>query len=190
MNFLDFIILIPIAYFAYQGFRNGFIREIFGIIGIVLAVYIMFEYMGTISGILAPYVEDRDRSTIITGIISFVFILVAVQLVGFALERFIDVVQLGILNKIAGMIFGGLKMAILISATLLLLAGLGVPSEETASNSISYPMVIYVAPAAFDIVAGIIPGTENFIDTIEQSIQENNTLRNLPIFENLDSLDT
>lgn len=187
MNFLDFIIILPIAYFAYKGFVRGFIKEVFGIVGIILAVYITFEYMGTISGILAPYVEDRDRSTIIMGIISFIIIIAAVQIAGFAIERFIDVVQLGIINKLAGMIFAGLKMAILISATLLLLAGLGVPSEETASNSISYSAVIYVAPAAFDIVASVVPGTETFIETIEQTIQENNTLRNLPIFENLDS---
>lgn len=187
MNFLDFIIILPIAYFAYKGFSRGFIKEVFGIVGIILAVYITFEYMGTISGILAPYVEDRDRSTIITGIISFIFIIVAVQIAGFAIERFIDVVQLSILNKLAGMIFAGLKMAILISATLLLLAGLGVPSEEAASNSVSYPVVVYVAPAAFDIVASIVPGTENFIDTIERSIRENNAIKNLPIFENLDT---
>ena len=155
--------------------------------GIVLAVYITFEYMGTISGILAPYVEDRDRTTIITGIISFILIVAAVQIAGFALERFINVVQLGIFNKLAGMIFAGLKTAILISATLLLLAGMGVPSEETTSNSVSYPVVIYVAPAAFDVVATMVPGTENFINTIERSIQENNTLRELPIFENLDT---
>lgn len=187
MNFLDLIILLPIAYFAYQGFRRGFIKEVFGIIGIVLAVYLTFEYMGTISGILAPHVEDRDRTTIITGIITFILIIIAVQLVGFALERFIDVIQLGILNKVGGMIFAALKTAILISATLLLLAGLGIPSDETASNSASYPVVIYAAPTAFDVVARAIPGTENFIDTIEQSIRDNNAIKNLPIFENLDS---
>ncbi|MDR9364648.1 MAG: CvpA family protein [Balneolaceae bacterium] len=187
MNFLDIIILLPIAYFAYKGFNRGFIKEIFGIVGIVLAVYITFEYMGTISGILAPYVENRDHSTIITGIISFVLIVAAVQITGFALERFIDVVQLGILNKIGGMIFAGLKTAILISGTLLLLAGLGVPSEESASKSVSYPVVIYVAPAAFNVVATLVPGTENFIQTIERTIQENNTLRELPIFENSDT---
>lgn len=187
MNFLDLIILLPIVYFAYQGFRRGFIKEVFGIIGIILAVYITFEYMGVISRVLAPYVEDRDHATIITGIITFILIIIGVQLVGFALERFIDVVQLGILNKFVGMIFAGLKMAILISATLLLLAGMGVPSEETTSRSVSYPVVIYIAPAAFDVVATMIPGTENFINTIERTIQENNTLRELPIFENLDT---
>lgn len=187
MNFLDLIILLPIVYFAYQGFRRGFIKEVFGIIGIILAVYLTFEYMGTISGILAPHVEDRDRTTIITGIITFIIIIIAVQLIGFGLERFIDVIQLGILNKLVGMIFAGLKIAILISATLLLLAGLGIPSDETTSNSASYPVVIYVAPTAFNVVAKAIPGTENFIETIEQSIRDNNAIKKLPIFENIDS---
>jgi hypothetical protein len=47
--------------------------------------------------------------------------------------------------------------------------------------------VIYVAPAAFDFVASVVPGTENFIETIEKSIRDNNAIKNLPIFENLDT---
>lgn len=183
MNFLDAIIVLPIVYFAYKGFSRGFIKEVFGIVGIVLAVYITFEYMGTISSILTPYIDNRDHSTIITGIISFIIIIAVVQFIGFAIERFIDVIQLNIINKLAGMIFAGLKMAILISAILLLLAGVGIPSQETTSKSVSYSVVIYAAPAAFDIVATLIPDTENFIHTIERTIQENNTLRELPIFE-------
>lgn len=183
MNFLDLIILLPIAYFAYRGFVSGFIREVFGIIGIILAVYITFEYMATIAGFLAPYVENRDRSVIVAGIISFIIIVAIVQLAGYVLEKFVDIIQLGIVNKLAGLIFGALKTAIIISTALLLLAGLGIPSEESSSNSVSYPVVIYMAPAAFDLVASIVPGTEDFIKTIEKAIQENNTLRNLPIFD-------
>lgn len=190
MNFLDLIILLPIAYVAYRGFVNGFIREVLGIIGIVLAVYLTFEYMGTISGIVAPYVENRDRATIVTGIVMFLGIIVVVQLTGVALERFFKAVQLSIINQLFGLMFGALKTAIFISAILLLLAGIDIPTEETRSNSASYPMVISVAPAAFDVVASLIPGTENFIDTIERTIRENNTIRDLPIFEKLDTLDS
>lgn len=189
MNFLDFIILLPIVFVAYRGFVNGFFREVFGIIGIILAVYITFEYMGIISGIVAPYVENRDRATIITGIVMFIGIVVIVQFTGVALERFFNALKLGFINKVAGMIFGALKSAIVISAVLLLFAGIGIPSEETTSNSVSYPVVIYIAPAAFDVVASIFPGTESFIETIERTIQDENSLRNLPIFEQLDLLD-
>jgi len=127
---------------------------------------------------------DLCRFNVVTHVfLCFIIIIAAVQIAGFAIERFIDVVQLSILNKLAGLLFGALKMAILISASLLLLAGLGIPSKETTSNSFSYPVVIYVAPAAFDAVAAMVPGTEDFIKTIEQTIQENNTLRELPLFE-------
>lgn len=190
MNFLDLIILLPIAYLAYRGFVNGFIREVFGILGIVLAVYITFEYMGTVSGIVAPYVENRDRATIVTGIILFIGVIALVQFAGIALEKFFEAAHLGIINQLSGMVFGALKMAIFISAILLLLAGVGIPSEETTSNSASYPVVISVAPTTFDIVASIIPGTDDFIETIERTIQENNSIRDLPIFEKLDTLDS
>lgn len=190
MNFLDLIILLPIAYVAYRGFVNGFVREVFGIIAIVLAVYITFEYMGTISGIVAPYVENRDRATIVTGIVTFIGIIVIVQLVGAALEKFFKAVQLSIVNQLFGLMFGALKSAIFVSAVLLLLTGIDIPSEETRSNSAFYPVVISVAPVAFDLVASIIPRTEDFINTIEKTIRENNSIRDLPIFEKLDTLDT
>lgn len=165
---------------------NGFFKEVFGIVGIILAVYLTFEYMGTISGIVAPYVESRDRATIVTGIVMFICIVLIVQFTAFALERFFEALRLGIINKVAGMIFGALKSAIVISAVLLLFAGIGIPDEEATSESVSYPYVIYVAPAAFDVVASIFPGTEDFIETIERNIQDENSLRNLPIFEQLD----
>lgn len=190
MNFLDLIILLPIAYIAYRGFVNGFIKEVFGIAGIVLAVYVTFEYMGTISGIFAPYVENRDRATIVTGIILFITVIAIVQFTGIALEKFFEAAHLGIINQLVGMLFGALKMAIFISAVLILLAGIGIPSEENRSNSVSYPIVIAVAPTTFDIVASMIPGTEDFIQTIERTIRDNNSIRDLPIFEKLDTLDS
>lgn len=189
MNFLDLIILLPIAFLAYRGFVNGFFKEVFGIIGIILAVYLTFEYMGTISPIVAPYVENRDRATIVTGIVMFICIVLAVQFTAYALERFFQALRLGIINKVAGMIFGALKSAIVISAVLLLFAGIGIPDEEATRDSVSYPVIIYVAPAAFDVIASIFPGTEDFIETIERTIQDENSLRNLPIFENLDLID-
>ena len=190
MNYLDLIILLPIAYVAYRGFMNGFFREVFGIIGIILAVYLTFEYMGAISQWLAPYVENRDRTTIITGIVMFIAIIIVVQLAGIGLEKLFEAAYLGIVNQLAGLLFGALKSAIFVSAILLLLAGIGIPSEETTSNSASYPVVITVAPATFDFVAAIIPGTQDFIETIERTIEENNSLRDLPIFEKLDTLDS
>lgn len=190
MNILDLIILLPIAYVAYRGFVNGFFREVFGILGIIIAVYLTFHYMAAVASIITPYVENDDHAVIITGIVMFIGIIVVVQVIGFMFERFFEAAKLGIINKLAGMIFGALKSALFISTILLLLAGIGIPSDETTSKSASYPYVITVAPATFDLIAELLPGTKDFIDTIEETIQENNSIRDLPIFEKLDLIDS
>ena len=43
MNYLDFIIAIPLVWGAYKGFQRGFIFEIAMIIGLVLGLYLAFK---------------------------------------------------------------------------------------------------------------------------------------------------
>ena len=183
MNLLDAFIILPIGYFAYKGFLNGFIKEFFGIAGLVIAIFATFNYMGPVAGFLAPFAEDKDKATMIAGVTIFLFTLAVVIGVGFWLDKLFDVVSIGFINQIAGFFFGAFKTALFISAILLLLAGFNTPGKETRMESATYPKIIYLAPAAFDLVAGIYPDTRDFIDTIERSIRENNTLRELPIFD-------
>ncbi len=186
MNLLDAIILLPIAYFAYRGFRSGLVHEFFGIFGIILAVFFTFEYMGAVAGIFAPLTDDRDSLTIITGFVMFIITVALVQYCAYGLTRFLNLIRLGILNRIAGSIFGGLKSAILISAALLLFTGIDIPDEETRNESASYHTVVQVAPITYDIVGAAFPGVKDFVGTIERALEENNPIRTLPNFEKLD----
>lgn len=183
MNLIDLFILGPIAYFAYKGFVSGFIKEVLGIIGIILAIYITFEYMKPVSAIFAPLFENPDYATIAAGILLFISTVAVVQFIAFSTKKFLELLKINFINRLAGLCFGVLKSGIVVSAILLLLAGFNLPGEEARENSLSYPFVIFVAPAAFDVIATIIPEAENFIVTIEQAIEENNPIRTLPIFD-------
>ena len=186
MNLLDLFIILPIGYFAYRGFMSGFIKEFFGIAGLVLAIFVTFNYMGPIASFLAPFADDKDKATMIAGVVIFLLTLAVVKGVAIWMEKIFNLVSIGFINQIAGLLFGALKVALLVSAILLLLAGFNMPADETRTESTTYPVVIYLAPAAFDIVATIYPDAVDFVETIEKSIQESNTLRELPIFEKLD----
>ena len=59
------------------------------------------------------------------------------------------------------------------------------PNEETRSESYTYDTIIQVAPITFNMIATIYPDTVNFVDTIEKSIRENSTLKELSLFEKL-----
>lgn len=185
MNILDYIILFILLLFVLQGFRSGFIKQFFGIAGIIIAVFLTFKYMGTASGLLSSFIDNTDYATITAGIIIFIVSLTIIQLIAFWLEEVLKMVRINLLNRLSGMIFGGLSCLIVISSILLLLAGFNIPNESVRVNSVTYSTVVQVAPAVFDVVAKIVPETVDFIDEIEKSIQENNTLRELPIFERL-----
>lgn len=186
MNLLDLFILLPICYFAYKGFVSGFIKEVLGIVGIIFAVFVAFQYMKPVSNIISPLFESSDNATIIAGIFLFISVIIVVQIIAYGSKQFLELLNINFINRLAGLCFGVLKSGIVVSSILLLLAGFNLPDEESREESLTYPMVLTLAPAAFDVVATVIPGIESFIVTIEEAIEENNPIRNLPIFENED----
>lgn len=183
MNLLDIVILVPIGYITYKGFAKGFVQEVFSIAGVILAIFVTFKYMGPVAGFMAPFVENKDTATITAGITLFVMSIIFVHVGVKWIEKVLDIIKLSFLNKLAGLIFGFAKSAIFVSAVLLLMAGINMPSEENREKSVAYPYIIQAAPFAYDFIAILYPGAERFIETIERNMQENNTLRNLPIID-------
>jgi len=185
MNLLDFFIVIPIGYFAYRGFMSGVIHEVLNIAGIILAVFITFKYMDKAAPMFRPLFDNPDYAVVAAGIFLFVVTVGSVQAIAYATQKLLEVIKLNMINRLAGLAFGALKSGIIVSAILLLMAGLNLPGEQSRNESISYPYVIYIAPMAFDLVSAVYPGAENFIETIDQTIEENNPIKSLPIFEDL-----
>lgn len=183
MNVLDLFILLPVAYFAYKGFTAGLIQEVFSIVGIVLAVFIAFAYMKPVSSYLEAFITNPDTATIVAGLILFIGTIAIVQTIAMLLRKFLELIRLNILNRLAGLCFGGLKAAIVVSGFLWLIAGFNLPAEETRANSLTYSYVIPLAPVTFDLVSAVIPEMEGFIETVEQAIEGDNPIRNHPFFE-------
>ncbi len=187
MNLIDLLIVLPIGYFAYKGFMKGFVKEFFGFAGLIIAVFVTFNFMGPVSGFSRAIVQDTDSAVLVTGIMLFFLTLAVVQVTAFWLDRVISYARLGVVNAVSGALFGGLKMALLVSAMLLLFAGFDRPNEKNREGSLTYSTAITIAPAAFNFVASVYPQAVSFVETIEKSIRENNTLRTLPLFDKPES---
>jgi membrane protein required for colicin V production len=184
MNILDFLILLPIAYFGYRGFRNGLIREVLSIIGIILAVFLTFHYMDEISSYIQPFFEaDASYVPFIAALLIFIGTLIIVNVIAHLAQKVLETVHLNVINRIAGLAFGALKCGIIISALLLVVAGFNIPSEQTRNESVSYPHVIYLAPWAYDTVATVYPGAKDFVQTVQKSFENHNPIPNFPFLE-------
>lgn len=184
MNILDFLILLPIAYFGYRGFRNGIIREVLSIAGILLAVFLTFHYMDETSSYIQPFFEANAAYVpFVAALLIFIGTLIIVNIIARLAQKVLQTFHLNIINRIAGLAFGALKCGIIISALLLVFAGFNIPAEQTRQESLSYPHVIYLAPWAYDTVAAIYPGAEDFVQTIQQSFENHNPIPNFPFLE-------
>lgn len=184
MNTLDLLIILPIAFFAYRGFVNGFVKEVLGIIGIVLGVFLTFRYMDEAGAYIQPFFENNTVYVpFVAAFFIFIGTLIAVNILASLSSKLLEAIQLSFINRATGLAFGALKCGIIISALLLMAAGFNMPSQEVRDNSASYPYIIYLAPWAYDTVARVYPGAEDFAETVQETLNKHNPISNFPTYE-------
>ncbi|MBI2270247.1 MAG: CvpA family protein [Bacteroidetes bacterium] len=121
MNFLDILLLVPLLWGLYRGFVKGFIIQLAGIAAFILGVLGAMHF----SSFVAEFTEKKfdwhfNHTQLIAFAITFLGIVILVFFLARLMESAVKMAALGIVNKIAGTIFGALKF-ILITGTLLYL---------------------------------------------------------------------
>lgn len=147
MNYLDIIIAIPLLWGIIIGFKKGLVIEIASLIAILAGVYGSIHFSYFISDYLnlsSPY------APIISFAITFLLIVIIIFILAKILEKSMNLLALGFLNKLTGAFFGLLKIAFIISIIILLFNKLNVGNllikEDTKKESLIYPYVTVIAP--------------------------------------------
>ena len=122
MNFIDILILIPLGYAAWKGFKKGLIIEVFTLLALLVGIYAGIHFSDWTSDLIADYFEiEPNYLPVVAFTLTFLGVGAIVFFAGKALEQVIKVVNLSPINKIFGVIFGLLKMVYFISVLLILL---------------------------------------------------------------------
>jgi membrane protein required for colicin V production len=147
MNYFDIILAVPLLWAIYRGFKKGLIIEVASLAAIILAVYGGIHFSYYISDLLK---WDSPYMPLISFSITFLIIVILVFLFAKMLEKSINLLALGFLNKLAGAIFSLLKIAFILSVLLLIIdrASPAKPliPEETRKESKLYQPVSAIAP--------------------------------------------
>ena len=168
MNLLDGIILIPLLFAGVQGFRNGLMREVIGLVGVVLSLFLSFRYLDETARAVSDVITISETYLpIVAFAVLFLSLLAAVQALIYLLEKILKMAMLTLPNRLLGLAFSVLKSSIFISAILILLAQFDQPGQELRDGSMLYGYVAPVAPVAYDALATVYPETENLAKTLE-----------------------
>jgi len=116
MSYLDIIIIIPLLWGLYRGFTKGFIIELATLIALCLGMVGAIKFSDFVSNYCRiNFNWTSEYLPQISFVITFIIIVVLVYLIAKAIEQFVRLAALGIVNRIAGSVFGVFKFAIALS---------------------------------------------------------------------------
>ncbi len=143
MNLLDVILSLLLAFGLYKGLKNGLFVELASIIALIAGIFGAIHFSYITGEYLAENLHwDEKYMNIASFIITFIIIVVLIHLLAKLLTKIADFAMLGLLNKIAGGIFGTLKVAVMVGAVLVFFDSVNqvtnIIKVETKNESVLY----------------------------------------------------
>ncbi len=160
MGILDIIFIIPTVWLAYVGFKKGLIIELSTLLALILGIYVSLYFSDVTAEFLKETFDVKTKYlSLISFIITFVLVVVAVNLIGKLIEKFVDLVAFSFLNKSAGGAFGVLKAIVILSLVLFFIEKIDkkevILSNDLKENSLFYPYIQPLAPTLIDTFSDI-----------------------------------
>lgn len=157
MNYIDIVLGILLVLAAISGFRKGLVVELASLAALILGIWgaVKFSYI-TSEFLVENFDWKWDHLNIASFIITFVVIVILVHIVGSTVNKLVETVMLGFVNKLAGLVFGILKAALILSIVLVVFdkidEDVNIISEETKTESRMYEPIRNLAPSIFPFI--------------------------------------
>ncbi len=168
MNYIDLVLGILLIIAAFRGFFNGFVAEVASLAALILGVWgaIHFSHM-TADFIVETFNYHSGHLGLVAFLITFVIIVILVHLVGRAVESIVTVAALGFINRLAGILFGLIKSALILSVVLLIF-------DEVDENVGILPADVKEESQMYEPVRNLVPTVLPFLkfDAVDNDLFE------------------
>ncbi|MBN1300235.1 MAG: CvpA family protein [Melioribacteraceae bacterium] len=168
MNYLDYLIIAVIILGFILGFKDGLVRKIIGVLGLIIGVALAFEYSDDIAVYLAPFLNDEIYlAELFSGFLIFFITMILFAILKRIIHPFDKVNRF--MNQLLGGIAGAVQIIFFISGFLLLMNVFSYPDKSDRSESLLYDITYSVIPSTIDLFMGKDSKAQNIIkDYIEE----------------------
>ena len=154
MNYFDIIFLIAFIWSAYRGITKGFVVMAASLAALILGIWGAIRFSNFTYNVLSNNFELKTQYlSLVAFALTFIVIVVLIHLFARLVERLLKAVSLNFLNRIAGLLFGIIKTAFILSVILVVIntidKKLPIIPEEHKKNSLLYEPLSKLAPAIF-----------------------------------------
>lgn len=158
VDWLDVVLVAAIGFSTWNGFRNGFIRELVSIASVILAIPMAGIFYDDMFPKVLPIVDNEDLAALISFVAILLGVIIGGQVAAHLLKRTAEILNLGVLDRLAGAGFGFLKAVFIAQVLLIALVTFPKPDmRDTIDGSAvaqelldTAPTVKAFLPNAFD----------------------------------------
>jgi membrane protein required for colicin V production len=174
-NIFDAIVISITLILAIKGYFSGIIKEIAGIVGIGGGLFlgsIYYKAAGEYINSSIFKISNESAINVVGFVAVFVLTWLVVALIGMLLAKILKVAQLGLLDRIGGLIFSAGKFFLIVSVLVTMLSqieALKSSLEKYQKNSIMWPIMDKVGQTLIHIKP---EDVKNQINDIKQKVND------------------
>lgn len=170
MNWIDWTIIALAAFAAVKGFSRGFIVELASLVALVAAIWAGLHLSERVAEATGLGTENAALAFLVT----FLLVLLLIHLLARFLTTLIDIAQLSLPNKLAGVLFGAVRALFTLSVAFNLFMGYSdgaLPPAGAREGSTLYPTVQAFAPLLVPAL-GETKWIKNVVDSARKELDE------------------
>lgn len=169
MAILDIILLLCFIPAIVSGISKGFVKQVVDLVAILVAAWAAFHFSTILGGWLGQYISlDGTVLNVISFVLIIIVAAVLLNLVGALITNALKALSLGFLNRLFGLIFAILKVALILGLVILLFETLNstlhLVKPETTDNAVVYNALKGVAEKIFPILKTLVTGGGAAVD--------------------------
>ena len=156
MNWIDFVILILLVFGLVRGFTDGFVKELASLLALILGIWGAIKFSSFTAARLYDYFDMTGRYVgIIAFLLTFILIVIAIHFIGILVDKFVDTLSLGFLNRLLGLVFGVFKTALILSVIFVVFNVINAKHHflpKAVDQSRFYYPIADIAPVLFPVI--------------------------------------
>lgn len=119
MNYVDILLALPMFWGAYKGFKRGILIELALFAALFTGLYAAVKFSDYTSIFLhEQYAVEEQYLPFISFLVTFGAVVLAILFFAKLLERVLMALFVNIFNQLAGLLFGMIKMALIMSVVI------------------------------------------------------------------------
>lgn len=146
MNTIDILLLVPLAYAAWKGFKKGLIVELFTLLALLVGIYAGIHFSDFTAEKINGSIEMEDKYLpVVAFTLTFLVVGALIYFAGRMLEKMVELVNLSPVNKLLGVLLSLIKMVYTLSILIILVEtyderGNFIPTEQKKESKMYEPM--------------------------------------------------